>query len=42
MSTTPAPACDGTRVTAYVDDVLSPEDRAAVEAHLATCPTCRD
>jgi anti-sigma factor RsiW len=42
MSTTPAPACDGTRVTAYVDEVLSAEDRAAVEAHLATCPTCRD
>ena len=42
MSTTPTPACDGTRVTAYVDEVLSPEDRAAVEAHLATCPTCRD
>lgn len=38
----PAPTCDGTRVTAYVDDVLSAEDRAAVEAHLASCPACRD
>jgi len=42
MSTTPTPACDGTRVTAYVDDALSAEDRAAVEAHLASCPACRD
>ena len=42
MSTTPAPACDGTRVTAYVDGVLPAEARAEVEAHLATCPPCRE
>jgi anti-sigma factor RsiW len=41
--TTPAaPGCDGTRVTGYVDEVLSAEDRAAVEAHLASCDACRD
>jgi anti-sigma factor RsiW len=42
MSTTPAPACDGTRVTAYVDSVLSAEARAEVEAHLRECPPCRE
>ena len=42
MSTTPASACDGTRVTAYVDGVLPDEARADVEAHLAACPACRD
>jgi anti-sigma factor RsiW len=42
MSTTPAPACDGTRVTAYVDGVLPAEARAEVEAHLPACPTCRE
>jgi anti-sigma factor RsiW len=42
MSTTPAAPCDGTRVTAYVDGVLPDEARADVEAHLATCPACRD
>ena len=42
MSTTPAPACDGTRVTGYVDGVLSAEARAEVEAHLRDCPPCRE
>jgi anti-sigma factor RsiW len=34
--------CDGLRVTAYVDGGLPPEARAEVEAHLATCPACRE
>jgi anti-sigma factor RsiW len=42
MSTTKVPACDGTRVTAYVDGVLPAESRAEVEAHLAACPACRE
>ena len=42
MSTTPAPACDGTRVTAYVDGVLPAEARAEVEAHLPACTPCRE
>jgi anti-sigma factor RsiW len=42
VSTTPLPACDGTRVTAYVDGVLSAEARPEVEAHLRSCPSCRD
>ena len=42
MSTTAPPGCDGTRITAYVDEALSTEDRAAVGAHIAACPSCRD
>jgi anti-sigma factor RsiW len=42
MSTPPRPACDGNRVTAYVDGALSPESRAEVEAHLLSCAACRD
>ena len=29
-------------VTNYLDDALSPADRAAVEAHLADCDDCTD
>ena len=36
------PACDGHRITAYVDGALPPEARAEVEAHLAACDACRD
>ena len=42
MSTTPTPACDGTRITAYVDGVLPAESAAEVEAHLSACATCRE
>ena len=42
MSTTPTPSCDGPRLTAYVDGVLPPEARAEVEAHLRSCPSCRE
>jgi len=42
MSTTPVPTCDGPRITAYVDGVLPPEARAEVEAHLLSCPSCRE
>jgi anti-sigma factor RsiW len=42
MSTTPAPACDGTRVTAHVDGVLPAEARAEMEAHLVACAACRE
>jgi anti-sigma factor RsiW len=42
MSSTPTPACDGSRVTAYVDGVLSDAARAEVEAHLAACAACRE
>jgi len=37
-----APGCDGPRVTAYVDGALTAEARAEVEAHLATCASCRE
>ncbi len=42
MSTTATPTCDGPRITAYVDGVLPPEARAEVEAHLLSCPSCRE
>jgi anti-sigma factor RsiW len=42
MSTTPLPTCDGPRITAYVDGVLPPAARAEVEAHLLSCPSCRE
>jgi len=42
MSTTPTPPCDGPRISAYVDGVLLPEARAEVEAHLLSCPSCRE
>ena len=29
-------------VTSYLDDALSPADRAAVEAHLADCDDCTE
>ncbi len=29
------------RVTDYLEGALAPEDRARLEAHLATCPHCR-
>jgi len=34
-------SCDPERVTGYVDGVLPPEQREAVEAHLAECTACR-
>jgi anti-sigma factor RsiW len=30
------------RLTAYVDDLLQPEERGDVDRHLAECPGCRD
>jgi len=42
MSTPAPPRCDATRITAYVDGALPAEDGAAVEAHIAVCPSCRD
>jgi anti-sigma factor RsiW len=30
------------RLTAYVDELLSPEERAEIEQHLAACPPCQD
>jgi anti-sigma factor RsiW len=30
------------RLSEYHDDELTPEERAACEAHLAECTTCRD
>jgi anti-sigma factor RsiW len=33
---------DGVTLDDYVDDVLSPSERAAVEAHLAACDGCRE
>jgi anti-sigma factor RsiW len=38
----PTPACDAERVTAYVDGQLAGDARAALEAHLAACPACRE
>jgi anti-sigma factor RsiW len=34
-------SCDPEKVTGYVDDALDPAERAAIEAHLAECPSCR-
>lgn len=34
-------SCDVNRLTAYRDDALSPEERAATEAHLKDCARCR-
>lgn len=33
--------CDIGRLHAYLDDALSPDERTAVDTHLATCVTCR-
>jgi anti-sigma factor RsiW len=33
---------DGVTLDDYVDNVLPPSERAAVEAHLATCDACRE
>jgi anti-sigma factor RsiW len=35
-------SCEPETLTAYVDGALDPAARAEVEAHLATCATCRD
>jgi anti-sigma factor RsiW len=35
-------SCDPERVTGYVDDALSPEERALIEVHLAECAVCRE
>lgn len=34
-------SCDPVRVTGYVDGALPPAERVEVEAHLASCPSCR-
>ena len=34
-------SCDPERVTGFVDDELDAQARAAVAAHLETCPACR-
>ena len=34
-------SCDPERVTGFVDDELDPQAKAAVAAHLETCPACR-
>ena len=34
-------SCDPVRITGYVDGALAPAERAQVEAHLHTCPSCR-
>jgi len=31
---------DQTKIQDYLEDLLSPEERQEVEAHLATCPEC--
>lgn len=38
----PPRSCDPDRLSAYRDDALSPTERAALEAHLLECATCRD
>ena len=30
------------RLTAYVDGLLPPEERAEIEQHLAACPPCQE
>jgi len=34
-------SCDPEKVTGYVDDALDDVERAAIDAHLADCPECR-
>ena len=34
-------SCEPEKVTGYVDEALGPAARAEVEAHLASCPDCR-
>jgi hypothetical protein len=39
----PEGACpDATALASYVDRSLSPDERAALEAHIASCPTCME
>lgn len=44
MTTTPAPECDQARpeLGVYILGAIAPGERAMVDAHLATCSTCRD
>ena len=35
-------SCDPERVTGYVDEALEPLARAEIEAHLTSCPACRE
>src|SRR5260370_23350154 len=44
MTSTATPECDQTRpeLGVYVLGAIAPGDRARVDAHLATCSTCRD
>jgi len=43
MTTTPAPECDQARpeLGVYIVGAIAPGERAMVDAHLATCSTCR-
>jgi anti-sigma factor RsiW len=34
-------SCEPEKVTGYVDDALDPQERSALDAHLADCPECR-
>lgn len=34
-------SCDPEKITGYVDDALEPTERAALDAHLAGCPSCQ-
>jgi hypothetical protein len=44
MTSTTTPECDQTRpeLGVYVLGAIAPDDRARVDAHLATCSTCRE
>ena len=44
MTTTPTPECDQARpeLGVYILGAIAPGERATVDAHLATCSTCRD